>query len=114
MIIAAAACVVTTVLVFISRITASGTSLVLAIAAAVLNLICSFLNFTLGSSATGGKKSRRQVKGGFRLGIISIILFVIGMLIAAANGIIIVHLVILTVCGLIIPCFYLIACQIKR
>ena len=114
MIIAAAVSAVTAVLVFISRISASGASLALAAASAVLILLCSFLNFTLGSSATGGKKSRRQVKGGFRIGVISIILFVIGMLLAAANGIIIVHMIILTVCGLIIPCFYLIACQIKR
>lgn len=113
MIVSGFASIVTAVLVFISRISASDTSLFLTIASATLALVYSIINIVIGFSAAGRTNSRRSIMEGFRLGVFSVVLFVFQILLSAANGIVLTHLIILAVCGFILPCFYLIASQLK-
>lgn len=102
----------TAVLVFISRLNSNEASFILAVAAAVLSFVYSIINFVLGLFVFK-RKNRRQIMGNIRLGVVSIILFVVQILLSAVNGIAINHLVILAICAFVIPCFYMIASQLK-
>lgn len=104
--------IVTAVMVFISRLSAAGALMTLSAAAAALNLIWAVLNIYLGFSAFG-RINNKQLKKGFFLGIVSVILFIFQSLLAAANGIVIIHLLILIVCGFVIPCLYIYICRFK-
>lgn len=113
MIIASLTAAVTAVLIFISRFSAVGTSVMLSFISCALIFVWAILNIYIAfTSLFGGKKSKRFKKC-FVLGIISIILFTGQCFVSAFNGIVLTHLLILAVCGFVIPCFQLFVCRCR-
>ena len=110
MILAAWGAIATAVLIFISRLSAVGASLSKSVLSGLLILVWAFIDLGIGFSCVTGRKRKKQLRKYFALGIFSIVLFFIQSFLSAANGIVIIHLVILIVCGFVIPCLHLSVC----
>ena len=111
MILAALCAIATAVLIFISRLSAVGASLFKCALCCVLILVWAFINLCLGFSDLSGRKRKKQLKRNFALGLFSTILFLVQSFLSAAGGIYVIHLLILIVCGFVIPCFHIFLCR---
>lgn len=111
MILAALGAMATAVLIFISRFSAVGASVFKGALCCILILVWAFINFCLGYSDLSGRKKKKQLKRNFALGLFSIVLFLVQSFLSAANGIYAIHLLILIVCGFVIPCFHIFVCR---
>lgn len=112
--IAGAACAfVMAVIIFISRLSAPGSTITMSIISGLLTIIWALIDLKAAVISIFGTKKDKQLKKVLTFGIISIILFLIQSLLSAANGIAIIHLLILFVCGFVIPCLHLYMCRLK-
>lgn len=108
---ASIAAIVTDILVFISRLSAVSSSLLLTLVSCGLVILWAILNLYTGLSAIAGRKKSKKLKKCFILGVISVIIFIIQGMISAMNGIAVNYLLILAVCGFAIPCIHIFTCR---
>ena len=113
MILSGLAGLVLTVLVFISGLTSAVSALSFTVISAALTMIWAIINLNIGFSSVGGAKNQKRLKRNFYLGTVSVIIFIVQILLSAANGISAVHLIILIACGFVIPCVYIFVCRLK-